>query len=70
MQPSSPSTYHQAVAAFKKHLILTTLESHRGNRTRTARALGLQRTYLIRLIQDFDIRVPATTPFARNANGE
>jgi len=52
------ATYHQAVEAFKKHLIRTTLASTNGNRTHAARALGLQRTYLLRLLRDFEIREP------------
>ena len=47
--------YHQAVGGFKKGLIRTTLERHQGNRTHAARALGLQRTYLLRLIRNFQL---------------
>ena len=49
--------FHQAVAAFKRDLIRTVLEGRQGNRTHAARALGLQRTYLIRLIKLFRIDV-------------
>ena len=52
------SVYHQEVEKFKKQLLRTTLEAHRGNRTRAARALGLQRTYFLRLIRNFEIKVP------------
>jgi DNA-binding NtrC family response regulator len=44
-----PLGYHGAVSDFKRRLIETTLQQMRGNRTHTARALGLQRTYLLRL---------------------
>lgn len=44
-------TYHEAVARFKITLIEQTLEKHQGNRTHAARELGLQRTYLCRLIR-------------------
>lgn len=50
--------YHREVEKFKKQLLRTTLEEHRGNRTRAARALGLQRTYFLRLIRNFEIDVP------------
>ena len=35
------------------------MKAHRGSRTNAARALGLQRTYLVRLIKLFQINVPA-----------
>jgi hypothetical protein len=54
-----PVGYHGAVCEFKRRLIEATLHQLGGNRTRTARALGLQRTYLLRLIREFEIRVPA-----------
>jgi DNA-binding NtrC family response regulator len=52
------SGYQREVQNFKKQLLQTTLEAHHGNRTHAARALGLQRTYLLRLMRDFEIRVP------------
>jgi DNA-binding NtrC family response regulator len=48
------------VSDFKRRLIEATLRQLGGNRTRAARALGLQRTYLLRLIREFDINIPAT----------
>jgi DNA-binding NtrC family response regulator len=51
--------YHRRVEVFKKGLLEQTLRAHCGNRTYAARALGLQRTYLIRLIKLFQIDVPA-----------
>ncbi len=50
--------FHGAVTEFKRRLIEATLIQAGGNRTRAARALGLQRTYLLRLIREFDVRVP------------
>ena len=50
--------YHQAVDDFKKQLLATTLRAHNGNRTHAAGALGLQRTYLLRLIRDFQLKIP------------
>jgi DNA-binding NtrC family response regulator len=58
-QSSGPVVgFHGAVSEFKRRLIEATLTQMGGNRTRTARALGLQRTYLLRLIREFGIRVP------------
>ena len=52
------TNYHCQVDAFKKELLERALRAHGGNRTHAARALGLQRTYLLRLIKEFEIRVP------------
>jgi DNA-binding NtrC family response regulator len=46
--PPRPLGYHGAVCDFKRRLIEATLQQMRGNRTHTARVLGLQRTYLLR----------------------
>jgi DNA-binding NtrC family response regulator len=55
--------FHGAVLEFKRRLIEATLAQSGGNRTRAARALGLRRTYLLRLIREFQVRVPpAATP--------
>jgi len=60
--PTAPARplpgFHGAVSDFKRRLIEATLAQSGGNRTRAARALGLQRTYLLRLIRDFEIRIP------------
>ena len=53
-------TYHAAVEEFKRGLIASTLRRTNGNRTRAARLLGLQRTYLARLIRDLGLAAPAT----------
>ncbi len=45
------STYHRLVDAAKVKILREALRKHHGNRTHTARALGLQRSYLIRLIR-------------------
>jgi DNA-binding NtrC family response regulator len=52
-------TYHAAVEEFKRGLIASTLRRTNGNRTRAARLLGLQRTYLARLIRDLGLAAPA-----------
>ena len=62
-QPSAPARplpgFHGAVSDFKRRLIEATLTQAGGNRTRAARALGLQRTYLLRLMREFQIQIPA-----------
>src|SRR5207245_9927623 len=60
--------YHGAVSDFKRRLIETTLHETRGNRTHAARALGLQRTYLLRLIRDLGVAAPP--PAARGRTVE
>ena len=44
----TPVGFHGAVSEFKRRLIEATLTQADGSRTRAARALGLQRTYLLR----------------------
>src|SRR3989475_1687685 len=63
-----PNGFHGAVSEFKRRLIEATLAQAGGNRRRAAKALGLQRTYLLRLMREFEIRSPqsATLP-ARSA---
>ena len=55
----SARTYHAAVEEFKRGLIASTLRRTNGNRPRAARLLGLQRTYLARLIRDLGLAAPA-----------
>jgi DNA-binding NtrC family response regulator len=62
-----PVGYHGAVSEFKRRLIEATLHQMRGNRTHAARALGLQRTYLLRLIRDLGVAAPP--PPARRSRG-
>ena len=45
----------KATDIFKKHFIKQALEMNNWHQTRTAKKLGIQRTYLSRLIKDFDI---------------
>lgn len=54
----APTLYQREVNRFKKQLLRTTRQEHRGNRTHAACTLGIRRTYLIRLIHAFDIDVP------------
>ncbi|MGH7314534.1 MAG: helix-turn-helix domain-containing protein [Candidatus Rokuibacteriota bacterium] len=62
-------SYHGAVCAFKRRLIEATLHQVRGNRTHAARALGLQRTYLLRLIRDLGVAAPPPPPRRGRASG-
>jgi DNA-binding NtrC family response regulator len=59
--------YHGAVYEFKRRLIEATLHQVRGNRTHAARALGLQRTYLLRLMRDLGVAAPPPPPVRRRA---
>ena len=52
------TSYRAAVIGFKRQLIETTLRAHAGNRTHAARALGLPRTYLVRLIRHLAVSAP------------
>ena len=56
----SDDAYHgeqlkEAVRAYKRRFIRGALESHGWNQTTTARSLGIQRTYLSRLIKELEI---------------
>jgi DNA-binding NtrC family response regulator len=51
-------SFHGAVYDFKRKLIEASLHRAQGNRTHAARALGLQRTYLLRLIRELGVAVP------------
>lgn len=52
-------TYHELVQEQKVAILTRALLERGGNRTRTARDLGLQRTYLIRLIRELGVAVSA-----------
>ncbi|MFP4067805.1 MAG: helix-turn-helix domain-containing protein, partial [Spirochaetaceae bacterium] len=45
----------ESVNLFKRHLIRNTLEKNNWNQTAAAKVLGIQRTYLSRLIKDLDV---------------
>ena len=53
---AASGTYHEAVLQFKRELLRSALAQVNGNQTRAAEALGLQRTYLSRLLKDLGIR--------------
>jgi len=52
---SESLSYREALDAAKRELIVRTLNQNRGNRAATAKTLGLQRTYLSRLIKTLRI---------------
>ena len=64
--PGPALGYHDAVSEFKRRLIEATLLEARGNRTHAAKTLGLQRTYLLRLIRDLGVAAPPPPPRGRN----
>jgi DNA-binding NtrC family response regulator len=53
--PSVGSSYNENVGAYRRQLILKALAEAQGNRAAAAKALGLQRTYLSRLIKTLRI---------------
>ena len=62
-----PVGYHGAVWDFKRRLIETALRESAGNRTHAARVLGLQRTYLLRLIRELHVAAPPPPDRRRRA---
>lgn len=50
-------SYHDAVRLFQEDLIQRTLQSTGGNQARAAEMLGLQRTYLARLIKKLNVNI-------------
>ena len=48
--------YHESVDAFRRQIIRAALERTGGNQSRAAEMLGLQRTYLSRLIRNLGLR--------------
>jgi transcriptional regulator with GAF, ATPase, and Fis domain len=51
--------FHESVKAHKRSLIVAALSANKNNRTHAARALGLQRTYLHRLMCQFKVHAPS-----------
>ncbi len=58
MEQGAVLGFRSAVEEFKRRLIEATLRQFGGNRTHAARRLGLQRTYLLRLMRDLEVSVP------------
>jgi Bacterial regulatory protein, Fis family len=55
---STTTGWHESIRQFKRALLAQALGRANGNRTHAARALGLQRTYLLRLIRDLGVEIP------------
>ena len=54
-EDSVAKSLKQAVGLFKKNFITSALETNGWHQTKTARLLGIQRTYLSRLIKELNI---------------
>lgn len=54
--PTATGLYHCRVRAYKRLLIEDALKTTNGNRTHAAKLLGLQRTYLLRLMHNMQVR--------------
>ncbi len=50
------SLFDSVVRGFRRQLLASYLRAHGGNRSQAARALGLQRTYLLRLMLELGLR--------------
>ncbi len=48
--------YHGAVDDFKRRVLIQSISRTNGNRAEAARQLGLQRTYLYRLVKQFQVK--------------
>jgi hypothetical protein len=68
--PSALLPLHEAVSAFKRQLIIDTLSSFNGNRSRAAAALGIERTSLLRLIRDLELEAVPRGQRGRPARSE
>jgi len=71
--PPTESSYEQELKRFKRSLVLRTLRQYGWRKAESARALGVARGYLHRLINQLDIREPDKTagnPPDRSALGQ
>ena len=55
--PRSSTTYHNAIERYSRQLLVDALEESQGNQTKAASLLGLQRTYLVKLLKQRDISI-------------
>ena len=60
--PRDGAAYHRAVLDVKRRLILDAIERSGGNYTAAARLLGINPTYLHRLVNNLQLRDVTTTP--------
>ncbi|MGB6430162.1 MAG: helix-turn-helix domain-containing protein, partial [Candidatus Acidiferrales bacterium] len=68
--PALARSYEEEVRHFKRRLILRTLRECRWQKAETARALGIARGYLHRLINQLDIRQKESESRAQDASAE
>ena len=57
--PAHEVCYHDAINMYRRELIMRALDSAHGNRAAAAKALGLHRTHLMKLIKALGITEPA-----------
>ena len=50
-----PQSYHESIDEYRREVIVNALAQAKGNRAAAARSLGLQRSYLLRLMKTFSI---------------
>jgi DNA-binding NtrC family response regulator len=50
------SRYYKLLDTARRQILSEALRDHCGNRTHTAKALGLQRSYLLRLIRKLAVK--------------
>lgn len=51
--------YYKLVRDAKRDILTAALKAYDGNRVHTAKAIGVPRTYLIRLINELGVDVPS-----------
>jgi Nif-specific regulatory protein len=51
----TPQSYHESIDEYRREVIVNALAQAKGNRAAAARLLGLQRSYLLRLMKTFHI---------------
>src|SRR5499426_751804 len=52
---TTSQSYHESIDEYRREVIVNALAQARGNRAAAARSLGLQRSYLLRLMKTFQI---------------
>ncbi|MCI0419509.1 MAG: hypothetical protein L0312_09855, partial [Acidobacteria bacterium] len=60
-EPLRGKPFHDAVREFKRWMIRNALKQSQGNQTRAAELLGLQRTYLAKLVRLLEVK-PGRAP--------
>jgi DNA-binding NtrC family response regulator len=61
-EEEEPVKFHDAVDSYKRSIVEQALDRTGGNQTRAAELLGLQRTYLVRLIRIMNLRSDRLLP--------